>query len=57
MFQPRVGGSLTVTFMRKEGFTAVCNLKVGCLSHTVEVEEVAERELEDMHPLQSLVVR
>ena len=48
---------MTVTFMRKEGFTAVCNLKVGCLSHTVEVEEVAERELEDMHPLQSLVVR
>jgi len=57
VFQPRVGGSLTVTFMRKEGYTAVCSLKVGCLSHIVEVEGVAEKELEEMHPLQSLIVR
>jgi len=57
VFQPRVGGSLTVTFIRKEGLTAICNLKVGCLSHIVEVEGVAEKELQEMHPLQSLVVR
>jgi len=31
--------------------------KVGCLSHIVEVEGVAQKELEEMHPLQSLVVR
>lgn len=63
---------MTVTFIRKQGLTAICNLKVdhriqkswhsccqqvGCLSHTVEVEGVAEKELQEMHPLQSLVVR
>ena len=71
MFQPRVGESLTVTFIRKEGLTAICNLKVdpqttilallpqqvGCLNHIVEVEGVAEKELQGMHYLQSLVVR
>ena len=34
-----------------------CRKQVGCLSHIVEVEGVAEKELQEMHPLQSLVVR
>ena len=40
--------------------TAMVNLmlsQVGCLRHAVEVEGVAESELEEMHPMQSLIVR
>ena len=45
------GGSSKILFWHS------CCKQVGCLSHTVEVEGVAEKELQEMHPLQSLVVR